>query len=87
MTKKQQKKNVKWFLTYINTNLRGKWIHPSESWGSEDFKTGILFKNWPNLKPIPNKTRKVEKTEYQFSISAKADIRGKNPFILILKPS
>ena len=70
--KKKQKKNVKWFLTYINTNLRGKWIHPSESWGSEDFKTGIAFKNWSNIKPITSKTRKVEKTQFLFSISVKA---------------
>ena len=55
---------------YINTNLRGKWIHPSESWGSEDFKTGTLFKNWPNMKPLPSKTRNMEKTEYPLWISA-----------------
>ena len=39
------------------------------------------------MKPMPNKTRKGEKTKYQFRISAKADVKEKIPFILILEPS
>ena len=33
------------------------------------------------MKPIPSKTRKVEKTEYQFSISAKGERKEKMPYI------
>ena len=58
-------------------------IHPCESWGPEDFKTGIPFKNWPIMKPIPSKTR----DEYQFSISAKGERKDKMPCIFSLKPS
>ena len=36
------------------------------------------------MKPIPNKTRKGEKTKYQFRISAKADEKEKINFGTIL---
>ena len=71
MSGKNSKKNLKCFLTYIEINANGKWVHPSESWGPEDFKTGIAFENWWNMKPIPSKTRKVEKSQFQLSVSAK----------------
>ena len=68
---KTAKKNLKCFLTYIEINVNGKWVHPFESWGPKDFKTGIAFENWWNMKPIPSKTRKVEKSQFQLSVSAK----------------
>ena len=84
ISRMKPQKKVKSFITYIKIYVKRKWICPRESWGPEDFKTGIAFKNWPIMKPIPSKTRKVEKSEYQFSISAK----GKRiPYILPLNPS
>ena len=74
-------------ITYIKINVNWKWIRPCESWGSENFKTDIPFKNWPNMKPMPSKTRKGEKTEYPFSISAKGKRKDKMPYILPSKPS
>ena len=35
-------------MIYIKLDVKWKWIQPRESSGSEDFKTGIPFKNWPN---------------------------------------
>ena len=63
-------KTIKCFITHKKLNTDEKWICPCESWGPEDFKTGILFKNWPNMKPLPSKTRNMEKTEYPLWISA-----------------
>ena len=62
-------------------NVNGKWIDPSESLGSEDFKTGIAFMNWSNMKSISSKTRKVEKSQFQFLFSA----RGKKVQVLFFK--
>ena len=76
--KTTQKKDVKCFQTYIKKNIKGNWIYPSESQGFEDFKTGIAFENWPNMKPIPSKTRKVEKTHFFCSQLPPRQKRGEN---------
>ena len=76
--KTTQKKNVKCFQTYIKTNIKENWIYPSESQGFEDFKTGIAFENWPNMKPIPSKTRKVEKKHFFCSQLPPWQKRGEN---------
>ena len=85
--KTTQKKNVKCFQTYIKKNIEGNWIYPSESQGFEDFKTGIAFENWPNMKPIPSKTRKVEKNPLFVLNYHLGKKEGKISLLLILKTS
>ena len=77
----------KCFIACKKLNANEKWICPCESWGPGDFKTGILFKNWSNMKPLRSKTRNMEKTEYLFSISVEGERMEEIPFTLILKPS
>ena len=87
MTKNNTKKDVKCFQTYIKKNIKGNWIYPSESQGFEDFKTGIAFENWPNMKPIPSKTRKVEKNPLFVLNYHLGKKEGKISLLLILKTS
>ena len=74
----KHKKKLNCFIPYIKININRKWIHPCDSWGPEDFKTGIVFKNWPIMKPIPSKT----KSEYPFLILAKGERKEKVSNIL-----
>ena len=75
----ETEKKVNFFITFQKINVNRKWLCPGESWGSEDFKTGIPFKNWPNMKPMPRKTRKGEK----LNIHSQCQQGGKNlPIIL-----
>ena len=78
---KQKERNC--IIMYIKINVNWKWIRPCESWGSEDFKTGILFKNWPNMKPMPSKTRKVEKRNIHSQFQQRVKERTKCPIFYL----